>query len=218
MDLISMDARLLHPFTLICSGPTGSGKTQFVKRMILEGESVVDKPPDRILWLYGEYQDAYDELKAPIPNIRFVEGFPPNLNALVDPSVNNMVVVDDLMLECSKDSRLTNVFTKGSHHRNMSVIFIVQNLFLDSKQFRTISLNAHYMVLFKNARDKSQVVHLAKQVFPGQVKFVQESFADATRHPYGYLLLDLRATTPEHLTLRTDIFQGLKQTVYVPRV
>ena len=43
MDLISMDARLLHPFTLICSGPTGSGKTQFVKRLILEDESVVDK-------------------------------------------------------------------------------------------------------------------------------------------------------------------------------
>ena len=77
-DGVSMDARLLHPFTLICSGPTGSGKTQFVKRMILEGESVVDKPPDRILWLYGEYQDAYYELKASIPNIRFVEGFPPN--------------------------------------------------------------------------------------------------------------------------------------------
>ena len=108
MDLISMDARHLHPFTLICSGPTGSGKTQFVKRMTLEGESVVDKPPDRILWLYGEYQDAYDELKASISNIRFVEGFPPDLNALVDPSVNNLVVVDDLMLECSKDSRLTS--------------------------------------------------------------------------------------------------------------
>ena len=173
MDLISMDARLLHPFALICCGPTGSGKTQFVKRMILEGKSVVDKPSGLILWLYGEYQDAYDELKASFPNIRFVESFPPNLNAFVDPSVNNLVVVDDLMLECSKDSSLTEAFTKGSHHRNMSVIFILQNLFLDSKQFRTISLNAHYMVLFKNARDKSQVVHLAKQVFPGQGKFVQ---------------------------------------------
>lgn len=213
-----MDARLLHPFTLICSGPTGSGKTRFVKRIITSGDTVIDGPPDNIIWLYGEYQDTYDEMKASISNVRFIEGFPQDLDSLIDPSVRNLVVIDDLMMECANNSNVTNMFTKGSHHKNMSVIFIVQNLFLASKQFRTISLNAHYMVLFKNPRDNSQIIHLAKQIFPGRVKFVQESFMDATEHQYGYLLVDLRATTPEHLRLRTDMFRGLRQTVYVPRV
>ncbi len=133
-------------------------------------------------------------------------------------NVKNLVVIDDLMTELSGDARVMNMFTKGSHHRNMSVVFIVQNLFLASKQFRTISLNAHYMVLFKNPRDNSQIIHLGKQIYPGRVKFVQESFMDATKKQYGYLLVDMRATTPEDLRLRTDIFQGLRQTVYVPRV
>ena len=52
-------------------------------------------------------------------------------------------------------------------------------------------MSTKWYFFFINARDKSQVVHLVKQVFPGQVIFVQESYADATLHPYGYLLLDL---------------------------
>ena len=31
MNLISMGTQVLYPFTLICSGPTGSSKTQFVE-------------------------------------------------------------------------------------------------------------------------------------------------------------------------------------------
>ena len=213
-----MDARLVHPYTAIVSGPTGSGKTQFVKRLISAGETVVDGPPDKIIWLYGEYQSTYDDMRESTENIRFIEGFPQDMESLIDPNVRNLVVIDDLMTELSGDTRVMNMFTKGSHHRNMSVIFIVQNLFLASKQFRTISLNAHYMVLFKNPRDNSQISHLAKQIFPGRVKFVQESFVDATQRQYGYLLVDLKPTTPEDLRLRTDIFDGLRQTVYVPRV
>ena len=150
-----MDPRLAHPYTAIVSGPTGSGKTQFVKRLITSGDASVDDPPEKILWLYGEYQSAYDDMRKSIDNVRFIEGFPSDMDTLIDPGVRNLVVIDDLMTELSGDTRVTNLFTKGSHHRNMSVIFIVQNLFLASKQFRTISLNAHYMILFKNPRDNS---------------------------------------------------------------
>ena len=41
----------------------------------------------------------------------------------------NLIVIDDQMIEAGKDNRIVNLFTKGSHHRNLSVIYIVQNLF-----------------------------------------------------------------------------------------
>jgi len=44
---------------------------------------------------------------------------------------------------------VTDLFTKGSHHRNISEIYIVQNLFNKRKEHRTISLNSHYIVVFK---------------------------------------------------------------------
>ena len=60
-----------------------------------------------------------------------------------------------------KDKRIADLFTKGSHHRNLSVIYIVQNIFHQGKEMRIISLNAHYIVLFKSPRDRQQISILA---------------------------------------------------------
>ena len=38
-----------------------------------------------------------------------------------------LLIVDDLMQETNET--IANLFTKGSHHRNVSVLFLVQNLF-----------------------------------------------------------------------------------------
>ena len=90
--------------------------------------------------------------------------------------------------------------------------------FQKNKESRSISLNAQYMVLFKNPRDTSQISHLVKQMYPGKVKLVQESFENATKVSYGYLVIDLKQETPEQLRLRTSIFpdDGV-QYVYLPK-
>ena len=113
------------------------------------------------------------------------------------------------------DKDVMRLFTKGSHHRNISVIHIVQNLFGKNKDHRTISLNAHYLVVFKNPRDNSQIMHLAKQICPGESNYVKEAFALATREPHGYLLVDLKQTTPDALRLRGHIFPEEEREVYV---
>ena len=61
------------------------------------------------------------------------------------------------------------------------------------------------MVVFKNPRDASQMSHLARQIYPGRVKFVKEAFNDATSVQYGYLLVDLKQETPEDIRLRATI-------------
>ncbi|MEG7523558.1 MAG: hypothetical protein M3H12_10715, partial [Chromatiales bacterium] len=84
---------------------------------------------------------------------------------------------------------------------------------------RTISLNTQYIVLFKNPREAGQVSHLAKQMYPGNIKYMQQAFKDATAEAYGYLLVDLKQETPETHRLRTCIFpDDVVQFVYVPRV
>jgi len=59
-----------------------------------------------------------------------------------------LLIVDDLMQET--DQSVANLFTKGSHHRDVSIMFLAQNLFPQNKFARNMSLNAHYMVLFRN--------------------------------------------------------------------
>lgn len=204
-----MDPRWKHPFTCVIAGPTGSGKTVWVTRFLNHMSEMMTPPPQEMVWCYGEWQAGYSQLKG----VTFVEGLPKVEEW--DTTKRRLVILDDLMSEA--DDRVTKLFTKGSHHRNMSVMFIVQNLFGKNKEQRTISLNSHYLVVFKNPRDASQMTHLAKQIYPGKVKYVQESYKDATSIPHGYLLIDLRQDTPDHLRLRTSIFPSEHQVVYLQK-
>ena len=96
------------------------------------------------------------------------------------------MVTDDLMIGYVNDKRLASLFSKKSHHRNCSVIFIVQNLFVQGKDMRNITKNCHYMILFKNPREGCQCHRT-----PGQTNVsrmltcVHRSFHDATSPTYG---------------------------------
>ena len=90
---------------------------------------MIDGAPENIIWCYGMYQPAYDEIQRTIRNLTFIEGVPSDLESMINPSIRNLVVLDDLMEELSNNSRITNMFTKGCHHRNLSVIFLLQNIF-----------------------------------------------------------------------------------------
>jgi hypothetical protein len=71
------------------------------------------------------------------------------------------MVIDDLQNELGDNVELANLFTKGSHHRRISVIFLQQALFNKSKYSRLCSLNCHYMVVFKSPRDQTVISTLA---------------------------------------------------------
>jgi hypothetical protein len=159
--------------------------------------------PDRILRCYGEYQTLYGTVKG----IEFQQGLPDVEN--LDPREKHLIILDDLMDET--DQRVASLFTKKSHHRNISVMYIVHNLF----HHRTISLNAHYMVLFQNLTDVSLIMVLAHQMYPRRTEFVLEAFARATARPLGYMVIDMKQNTSDILRLRTFIFPGEEQKAYV---
>lgn len=202
-----MDPTWQHPFSAIISGPSGCGKTQFILRFIDHLQHMVKPPIEKILWCYGIYQDNFDKYS----QVQFHEGLP-DLN-IFDGKERTLLILDDLMSET--DERVTKIFTKISHHRNVSVIYLTQNFFYKSKHSRTISLNAHYLILFKNVRDTSQIANLARQMFPGNSHFMIEAFRDATMTPFGYLMIDLKPDTDERCRIRTSIFPGETHYVYV---
>ena len=157
---------------------------------------MIDPASEHVIWFYGEWQPLYDTLSG---MVEFREGLT-DLTTLKTKKWT-LVIIDDLMTEIDKS--VSNLFTKGSHHHNLSALHLVQNVFDKNKHTRTISLNAHYLVIFKNPRDASQITHLAKQMYPDHVRYLQEVFGDATLEAYGYLFIDLKKETPEHLRLHT---------------
>ena len=199
--------QLLHPFTAIVAGMTGSGKTVWVQNLLEHAIQVISPPPQRIVWSYAQWQPAYDHMLATIPGIEFVKGIPHEIDedGFFDPQINNMIVIDDQMTETSNDKRVMNLFTKGSHHRNLSVIFLSQNLYFQGKIMCTVSLNAAYLFLFKNPRDKLQIMTLGKQMYPGRTEQFIQKYETAVKQPYGYLFVDLKPNTPEECRLRTNV-------------
>ena len=198
-----------HPFSALVAGPSGSGKTEFVKTLVQK--YIIDPPPERIVWVYREWQPAYASLQ---PKVKFVYDYPDDDEVLVsNPHKRHVLVFDDLMGSKKASDHIVEWFTRKGHHRNTSVIYITQNLFdKNNKNQRTISLNAHYMVLFKNPRDKSQIEVLARQLKLPSLPF---AYTDATKRPHGYLVLDMTPTTPDEFRCRTDVMEGTP-TLYAP--
>ena len=199
-------------------GPTGRGKTLFVTRFLDYLPEVCDARFDRVLFYYDEWQDVYRrDFKPNGDSIEFREGLP----QLADYSSGNekrkLLILDDLMCESSSDVILY-LFTNGSHHKNISVIFVTQNVFHKGKAQRDISLNAKYLILFKNPRDRAQIQHLARQIFPEDSALLHETYLDATREPHSYLFIDLSQACVDVFRFRAKIFPNDGAHVaYVPK-
>ena len=118
-----------HPFSMMVTGPSGSGETEWTRKLLLS--SLVQPPPERILWCFGQWQPLYEDLQKRIPCIEFIRGIQDYLDnaQFIDPSKRNLIIFDDLMTEAKCDQRIADLFTKGSHHRNISIIYLTQNVF-----------------------------------------------------------------------------------------
>ena len=207
-----MTLPLSHTFSAIVSGPSRAGKSFWIQKLISNKDEMIKPNIEKIIYCYSEWQALFDTYDKTLVN--FHHGMI-DVDQL-DKSKKNLLIIDDLISEI--DSKMEDIFTKHSHHRNVSIIFITQNLFLKSRHMRTMSLNASYLSLFKNPRDVNQVSFLARQMFPPKEgKFLQEAYADATEKPYGYLFIDLKQETNERLRIRTGIFPDELTYIYIPK-
>ena len=173
METIQLEhVQFKHPFTALVAGATGSGKTVLIRRLLSNHAWTIANVNERLLrviWIYGAWQNEYSIPLAPdsvevvytqtLPSVDEIQSFKPHL-----------IIVDDLMHEMANNKEMSDWFSKYSHHNNISVMFVVQNLFFKGSLMRTISLNAQYIILLKNARDRNQVAHLGRQLFPTKLR------------------------------------------------
>ena len=198
-----MDTRWRYPFTCCVCGPTGYGKTLFVKRFLDYLPEVCDARFDRVLFYYAEWEDAYRwDFKPNGAPIKFREGLPQLADYSSDNEKRKLLILDDLMRESSSDVIL-DLFTKGSHHKNIIVIFVTQNVFHKGKAHRDISLNTKYLVLFKNPRDRAQIQHLARQIFPTREPHLFTFFSISLKPAWTSLDFEQKYFPMTVLTLRT---------------
>ena len=223
----------LHPFTMVVSGSTGSGKTVCVMRlianlnsMIENGENPKEQAIDTLLYCYGALNSNVMELKrreslpegkegikiitySGVPNEELIQKEAGSTRKL-------LLILDDLMLS-AKSAFLDTLFTLGSHNWGVSVVLVTQHLF--GKELRIARNNAHYIVLLRNPAGALQIRMIASQLFPGKHGYFMEAYTDATAHAYSYLLIDMHPKTDSDMRLKSCIFpsEGAYSVIYVSK-
>ena len=192
------------PSSVLIVGPSGSGKTVFI-RLLTDNHHVFATTPSKIHYCYGSWQKSFETLKkkgvtfsAGVPTEKDLDKFFPN---------GGLLVMDDLMTEGNNDKTVLDIFTKHSHHRNMTVLYLCQDMFPPGKFSKSISRNAHYIVAFKNPRDQLGVRNVGMQAFPNKWSAVLEVFRRATSRPFGYLVLDLHPATSDDRRLVSHLLK-----------
>jgi hypothetical protein len=124
-----------------------------------------------------------------------------------------LFILDNLLNEMYSRA-VCDLFTKGSHHRNFSVILITQSFSHQAPHCRDISLNAKYLVALKNVRDRNQFAYPARQVLPEASGSLCEAYREATQKPHGYMILGFAQDTDDLLRYRTNVFPSEYPIIY----
>ena len=209
------------PTTIGIYGPTQCGKTRFVINLLKECNSLFTKKADEIYYCYESYQECYDELnsvsKQDISQVCFHQGMPEveECRQWAFMKSHVIIVMDDLMTDLTKHPDMVKFATVDCHHRNITMILLMHNIF--PPRLRTVSLNIHYVVLFKNKRDSLQVQTLCRRVMGDRANYFYQCFKHAVQKQFGYLLVDMHPHSNDVYQLRSRILPSEAPTiVYSP--
>jgi hypothetical protein len=204
------------PFACLIAGPSQSGKTSLLFKLLKHNHEIFNPIPDRIVYCYSTSQPFFTEFQNISPPVEFHKGLK-NADEF-DKSKNNLLIIDDLMDECESNKEIQSLFTKDSHHHNISVFIVSQNIFPKGKYARTISLNCQYLIIFNNPRDKNQINTLARQMFCEKTSFFFEALKDIfDNHKHAYIFFDLRVSTLEKNRIQTGIVPGETRLIYTKK-
>jgi len=148
-----------HPFTMIISGSTGSGKSEWLLNLLRNLKSMIGSDDDNgktnsqsqinlILYCYGELnpnilkmqrQGKIGEIAilthSGLPKEDILRTYAKQTNGKL------MVVLDDLMIGISSNQEfLDSLFIKGSHNLGITAVLVTQHLF--TKELKVARNNA----------------------------------------------------------------------------
>jgi len=202
MEVDTVDIRLKTPFRAIIAGPSECGKTTFVFNILRDQYNLVDVPTNNVIYFYNQWQSGFTMMHQENRVSEWVNAMP-TIDMLKEKTEaykdreGSIVVIDDFMQQINGD--ILDLFTILCHSHRISVFLLTQNVFPPNPSFRTISLNATYIVIFKNPRDASQIVHFAQQFAPGNSRWVVDAYHACTRAAYSYIMFNMHQTTDARL-------------------
>lgn len=223
------DLRIDTPTRIHIVGPSQSGKTHFLCKLIKYAEHMfkdvdVDEneneeeflsprcfKPERILFFYKQENKIYHTISNLVDN--WVQSQPDidYIYQFANQFKNDggcVIIIDDYGDDLT--SNILELYTVGSHHLNITLICLFQSFHPTAARLNFIReciQNTQHTILFQNHQRKSQFRHFAYQVYPTNPKFFLDSLENAfSLGPYSYMWYDASPKRDHCLRLRTNVF------------
>ena len=201
-----IDVSIKWPFKWCLVGSSGSGKTNFCLQIISNSTRILDNTPSKIVLIYKEFQNIYNQFDKFIPTQLYHED-EVDLEELTKSNKERLLVICDDLYYSKKLDEVAEQFLIKGRHRNTSWIVLTQSIF-NRPALKNISRNSTHITLFKTVRLNEPHIFFS-QLRPRASKVLQNIFAKATEKPFSYLDIDLSQTCSDKFRYKADIFNRI---------
>ena len=142
------------PIRAIFSGSSQSGKTYLIGKILESQEKLFNDKFNFVKYYYPTYLDESPVEYHNITDtpISYNAGFPTK-DEILSLEPNSLVIIDDQADTAVKSDLINQIFKVISGKKNISIILVTQNYFLQGKHSRDIRNSANYIGLFRNCCD-----------------------------------------------------------------
>lgn len=211
MEKVQISKRFPPFARIILAGPSNSGKSHLVKKILRFREEVCSpkhpKGEDTLLFFYLiDDPSTHMELRELFDRAEFIQGLDGMEQKLKEyesfAKTNDLyVVVEDLLLQGSKSKALGNLFFAFSHHLPIvATMFTTQSVYLKNSQLGVLFRNATSILFTGSNRLKSSLASFGREIDPSNPSTLLRVFesalekrGDSSDLSYPYLLLNCLA-------------------------
>ena len=199
------DPRIASGMGWIVCGSSGSGKSTFIKNLILHSDYVLQKKPTCYIYVYCLWENHFLELEQ--AGVRFFKGFDHEELQNLEAFRGGMIVYDDCVEQLQDPLFLRNMFCKYTHHLDLHAVCVVHHMYSKTiPHFREICLNAQITVFLSSPRAIDAICTWARQVFARSSPQFISLYKEICKEPHQYLLTYLAPANPNILRVPSKIF------------
>lgn len=227
------------PFRLFCAGPSQSGKSRFVQRLVGEMDDWFDIRISDFYYLHPArelssgsrqkfiqpLQDACVKMNVRFRNISGTEEQWFRDIELADEENHRLLVIDDMQEEITSSAKWADVFVRLSHQKLLSVILIDQTFFSGSDTGgknsgfgRKIRRNCTDFVLFAGLKEQTHVNRIAGVVLGKNTDFIDKCFEWLNENVQNnfdrYILVDKNTASDPYLPRNFMKYFGVKTNIF----
>ena len=210
------NVKLLVPGTACLVGPTHSGKSFFIQKLIDDTENNFNTQGKgkikKIVYCHNSAeQPHFASLKE--KGVIFYKGMPAENIDEIFPKTEQpgILIFDDMMEEMNTESLNLDIMTAQTHHHNLFLIFTQQALHPKGKNAVTVRQNCHYRFIFNFPAEKEAVKRYLRNCETGTaLEWLYKWYKMCTTNSdYNrYMLIAAHPSDPNPHVYRTNILRS----------